>query len=356
MGQNFYFIYAFIFFTFALFYFLFLKIKKKQSRKNKNLNHVEICYKKNTQDKKTDKKNLFSALALVKSDFFLKIKNVLSSGFTDEKCFNELEEILIKADIGIKVAMELISAVRNQLKNVSNCDEARLQEVLKNEIRKKISVINHGSHLNIANDKPTVYLFVGVNGAGKTTTIGKLAHNLIAKKKSVLMAAGDTFRAAAADQLSVWAKRVGSVIYIGENKTKTPASVIFDAVKKAKASGIDYVLCDTAGRLHTKGNLMLELSKINKSLEKICPGAPHEVLLVLDASIGQNSIYQAKEFLKFANVTGLIITKLDGTARGGAVIGIVDELRIPIRFIGTGEKLEDLRSFETDEFIDAFFS
>jgi fused signal recognition particle receptor len=209
--------------------------------------------------------------------------------------------------------------------------------------------------LQVDGPGPRVVLILGVNGAGKTTTIGKLAAQLKAQGKSVLLGAGDTFRAAAADQLEVWADRAGVPIVTGPDGGD-PSSVLFDAVKKASADGIDVVLCDTAGRLHTKTNLMEELKKVHRSLAKACPGAPHETILVLDGTVGQNAIAQAKQFGEASPLTGIILTKLDGTAKGGVVLGIVDELKVPIRYIGVGEKIDDLRHFVPDDFVAALFS
>ncbi|MBA3927220.1 signal recognition particle-docking protein FtsY [Listeria rustica] len=274
----------------------------------------------------------------------------------DEEFFEELEEILIQADVGFETVMELVEQLREEVKLRNIQDPKEVQEV----IVEKLVAIYHGEEkelpeLNIQPEGLTVILFVGVNGVGKTTTIGKLAHHLKAQGKSVLLAAGDTFRAGAIDQLDVWGERVG-VDVIKQAEGSDPAAVMFDAVQAAKARNVDVLLCDTAGRLQNKVNLMNELEKVKRVITREVPNAPHEVLLVLDATTGQNAFVQAKQFKEATDVSGIVLTKLDGTAKGGIVIAIRNELHIPVKFVGLGEKMDDLQAFDANEYVYGLFA
>ncbi|WP_057913440.1 signal recognition particle-docking protein FtsY [Peribacillus muralis] len=274
----------------------------------------------------------------------------------DEDFFEELEEILIQADVGFDTVMELIDQLKTEVKLRNISDTREVQSV----ISEKLVDIYQGddgdtSSLNIQEDGLTVILFVGVNGVGKTTTIGKLAHKFKTEGKSVVLAAGDTFRAGAIEQLEVWGERVGvSVIKQGEGSD--PAAVMFDAVQAAKARKADILICDTAGRLQNKVNLMKELEKVKRVIEREVPGAPHEVLLALDATTGQNALIQAKTFKEATNVSGIVLTKLDGTAKGGIVLAIRNELAIPVKFVGLGEKMDDLQEFDAEKYVYGLFA
>ncbi|MDQ0879614.1 signal recognition particle-docking protein FtsY [Peribacillus sp. V2I11] len=274
----------------------------------------------------------------------------------DEDFFEELEEILIQADVGFDTVMELIDQLKMEVKLRNISDTREVQSV----ISEKLVEIYQGddeatSSLNIQEEGLTVILFVGVNGVGKTTTIGKLAHKFKTEGKSVVLAAGDTFRAGAIEQLEVWGERVGvSVIKQGEGSD--PAAVMFDAIQAAKARKADILICDTAGRLQNKVNLMKELEKVKRVIEREVPGAPHEVLLALDATTGQNALVQAKTFKEATNVSGIVLTKLDGTAKGGIVLAIRNELAIPVKFVGLGEKMDDLQEFDAEKYVYGLFA
>jgi fused signal recognition particle receptor len=275
----------------------------------------------------------------------------------DDAVLAELEELLFTADIGVKTATALLEAVRARVRARVLSDPAQLKQALRAEIARILSLDGAAAGLapfGTGQVRPWVVMVVGVNGSGKTTTIGKLAAKLKASGHSVLLGAGDTFRAAAGEQLEIWAGRVGAPVVRGKDGAD-PASVCFEAVQQGVASGVDVVLCDTAGRLHTKAPLMEELKKVKRVLAKAAPGAPHEVLLVLDATSGQNAIAQARQFHEALQVTGLALTKLDGTAKGGVIIGICDELKLPVRWVGVGESVPDLRAFSPDEFVQALF-
>lgn len=274
----------------------------------------------------------------------------------DEDFFEELEEILIQADVGFETVMELIDELKMEVKRRNISDTKEVQGV----ISEKLVSIYQGeeeeiSQLNIQNDGLTVILFVGVNGVGKTTTIGKLAHKFKSEGKSVILAAGDTFRAGAIEQLEVWGERVG-VDVIKQAEGSDPAAVMFDALQAAKARQADILICDTAGRLQNKVNLMKELEKVKRVIEREVPGAPHEVLLVLDATTGQNALIQAKTFKEATNVSGIVLTKLDGTAKGGIVIAIRNELHIPVKFVGLGEQMDDLQEFDAEKYVYGLFA
>jgi fused signal recognition particle receptor len=270
----------------------------------------------------------------------------------DDGVLAQLEEILFTADIGVRTASELVDTARDRLKKRELGDVGRVKGLIRSEVERMVTLPRPPSLQG--GGPPHVTMVVGVNGAGKTTTIGKLAAKLTRDGKKVVIAAGDTFRAAASEQLDVWADRAGAVLVRGPDGSD-PGAVVFDAVKRALADGADAVLVDTAGRLHTKTPLMEELKKVKRVLDKALPGAPHEVLLVLDATVGQNAIAQAKQFQEAVGVTGIALTKLDGTAKGGVVIGISDELKIPVTWVGVGEKIVDLRPFDPHEFVEALF-
>lgn len=280
------------------------------------------------------------------------VDRLLGRGKVDEQFFEELEEALLQADTHLPTAQSILSELRKCVREERLEESEALKERLKQAIARRFSQVEKG--LAVADEGPTVYLFVGVNGVGKTTTIGKLAHVLRRKGFSVLLAAGDTFRAAAIEQLEIWAKRTDSDI-VRAVPNADPGAVVFDAITAAKSRGIDFVLADTAGRQHSKANLMGELAKIAIVTEKALGRPPDEVLLVLDANTGQNAIRQAEEFLKHAGVTGLVLTKLDGTSRGGALIGVYDRFKVPIKLIGVGERPEDLKDFSAEQFAQNLF-
>ncbi|MFS2169696.1 signal recognition particle-docking protein FtsY [Priestia megaterium] len=274
----------------------------------------------------------------------------------DEEFFEELEEILISADVGVATVLDLIDDLKSEVKRRNIKDPQDVQAVISEKL---IDIYESGEEqigeLNMQQDDLTVILFVGVNGVGKTTTIGKIAHKFKQEGKKVVMAAGDTFRAGAIEQLEVWGERV-SVDVIKQSAGSDPAAVMYDAVQSAKARKADVLLCDTAGRLQNKVNLMKELEKVKRVIEREIPGAPHEVLLVLDATTGQNALSQAKTFSEATNVTGIVLTKLDGTAKGGIVLAIRNELKLPVKFVGLGEKVDDLQPFDTEQYIYGLFA
>lgn len=278
--------------------------------------------------------------------------DALLNSFTkiDEDFFDELEESLIMADVGAVTSARICENLRKKVKEEGLSDPTAVKGALKEIIAQMLA----GDEALNLSTKPSIILVIGVNGVGKTTTIGKLAHNLHEDGKKVLLAAADTFRAAAIDQLQIWADRAG-VDLVKHGEGSDPAAVVFDAINAGKARGCDVVICDTAGRLHNKKNLMDELYKIARVIDREAPGCAKEVLLVLDATTGQNALNQAKLFQEAAGLTGIILTKLDGTARGGVVIGIKEELNIPIKYIGVGEQIDDLRPFDSKEFVEALF-
>lgn len=275
----------------------------------------------------------------------------------DEDFFEELEEVLISADVGVTAVMDLIDELKMEVKRRNIKDTKEVKEV----ISEKLVEIYYGDDdeeievLNLQENELTVILVVGVNGVGKTTSIGKLAHQLKQEGNKVILAAGDTFRAGAIEQLEVWGERAG-VDVIKQNAGSDPAAVIFDGIKAAKSRGADVLICDTAGRLQNKVNLMNELAKVKRVIEKEIPGAPHEVLLVLDATTGQNAMSQAKTFTEATNVSGIVLTKLDGTAKGGIVLAIRNELHIPVKFVGLGEQVNDLQVFDANAFVYGLFA
>ncbi len=296
---------------------------------------------------------LVEGLAKTRKGLLGKMGDLINrSGKIDEEFYEELEEILISADVGVKTTTELLENVREEVLKKRVKEPAKVLDIIKKNIQE---ILGEGtSALNLEGVPPRVFLVVGVNGVGKTTTIGKLAYFLKQKGKTVLLAAGDTFRAAAIEQLEEWSRRAGAQI-IKHQEGADAAAVAFDAVRAAKSRMIDVVIIDTAGRLQTKKNLMAEVSKIQRVVEKEVQGAPHEVLLILDATTGQNAVSQARLFGEAVNVTGLVLSKLDGTAKGGIVIAVRGELNVPVKFIGIGEQIGDLRVFNSEEFVKALF-
>ena len=294
---------------------------------------------------------LKSGLSKTKNAIFGQIDNVLKAFVkVDEQLLEELEELLITSDVGVNATEEIIDRLREQIKDGRLKEKEQVVGALKEILT---DMIGEGGELELSST-PSIILVIGVNGAGKTTSIGKISNRLIKKGKRVVVAAADTFRAAAIDQLSVWCERSGAEI-VKQNEGSDPAAVVYDAINYAKKRKADVLIIDTAGRLHNKTNLMNELAKINRVIDKECPEASRENLLVLDATTGQNAILQAKEFRQAANITGLVLNKLDGTAKGGIVISIKNELNIPVKFIGVGEKIDDMQEFNSEEFVEALF-
>ena len=267
---------------------------------------------------------------------------------------DELEMVLFEADLGVKTTTQLIEGVRQGLKRGDLQDPEKVREFIKQAILRILQTGEKPLAIDFAKTKPFVMMVVGVNGTGKTTTIGKIAYQYVTQGKKVLIGAADTFRAAAVEQLEIWANRV-EADFIKQSKGSDPSAVAYDAIHAAKARNSDLILIDTAGRLHTKVNLMEELKKVKRIVSRECIGAPHEILLVLDATTGQNAISQAKLFHEAVGVTGIALTKLDGTAKGGIIIGITEELKIPIRYIGVGEGIDDLKEFNATDFVNALF-
>ncbi len=294
---------------------------------------------------------LKNGLSKTKSAVFGQVDNVLRSFVkVDEELLEELEELLICSDMGFETAEEIIDILRQQIKEERLKEPSDVKEALQKILREKIG---EGESLHL-DTTPSVILVIGVNGVGKTTSIGKIAANLVSQGKKVVVAAADTFRAAAIDQLQVWADRAGAEL-IRQNEGSDPAAVVFDAAAAAKKRGADVLIVDTAGRLHNKKNLMMELAKIDRVINRELPGASRETLLILDATTGQNAVIQAREFKESAAITGLVLTKLDGTAKGGAVFSIKKMLDIPIKYIGVGEQVEDMQPFDGDMFVSALF-
>ena len=293
---------------------------------------------------------LKSGLNKTKESFNDKINNVFSNfRKVDEEFLDELEEMLILSDIGIETSTKIISSLRERMKKEKIEDAEEVKMALREEMKKILDIQDKELHLNT---KPSVILVIGVNGVGKTTSIGKIANRLAKDGKKVVVAAADTFRAAAVEQLEIWANRAGAGI-VKREEGVDPASVVYDAMKQAKETNADVLIVDTAGRLHNKKYLMDELNKIQKVINKEMPDADKEVLLVIDGATGQNAIAQVQAFKKEADITGIVLTKLDGTAKGGAVIGIVEENQIPIKFIGIGEQIDDMEIFNADDFVKA---
>ncbi len=270
----------------------------------------------------------------------------------DAELLEELEYTLITADLGVRTVDDILERIRQQVDRKQTSDAAEIRSLIRDHLLEVLQASE--TPMRVVTQPPAVVMVVGVNGAGKTTTIGKLAHSFLAEGRKVLLCAADTFRAAAIEQLEVWAQRAG-VELIRQKTGADPSAVVFDALNAAKARGVDYIIIDTAGRLHTKENLMAELEKMRRTCQRVVPGSPHEVWLVLDATTGQNGVEQAKKFTETAGVTGIILTKLDGTAKGGVVISIARDLNLPIRFIGVGEKIDDLLPFEPEKFVQSLF-
>ncbi len=293
---------------------------------------------------------LKQGLSKTKSSFEEKMNNVFSTfRKVDEDLLEELEEILIMSDVGVETSTKIINNLRDRVKKEKLEDAEDVKQALREEIKAIFDSVDNSLHLDT---KPSVILVVGVNGVGKTTSIGKMANRLRQDGKKVVVAAADTFRAAAVEQLEIWANRAGCDI-VKREEGVDPASVVFDAIKVAKEKDADVLICDTAGRLHNKKYLMDELIKIKKVIDKELPDASKEVLMVLDATTGQNAISQVKAFKETVDITGLVLTKLDGTAKGGVVIGITNENKMPVKFIGIGEKIDDMEIFNSDDFVKA---
>jgi len=314
---------------------------------------------KKDKESKEQQASLDAGLEKTKTSFFEQLsKAVVGKSTVDEAVLDDLEGLLVHADVGIDTTVKVIDRIEKRVARDKYVSTGELDRILREEIAELLEDNNSGSMAVLdradSSNGPFVIMVVGVNGVGKTTTIGKLAHRFHSAGKKVVLGAADTFRAAAVDQLIIWGQRVG-VPVVSHGMNTDPASVAYDAVRKGVEMNADVVIIDTAGRLHNKVNLMNELSKIKRVMQKVIPDAPHEVLLVLDGSTGQNAFMQAKEFTKATEVTALAVTKLDGTARGGVVIGISDQFNIPVRYIGVGEKMTDLQLFDRHTFVNSLF-
>ena len=308
---------------------------------------------------KQKKENLDKGLEKTKDSFLGKIaRAVVGKSRVDDEVLDNLEEILITSDVGVETTLKIIEKIEARVKRDKVLGTDELNRILKEEIENLLDESDPGSNpfdVRKENNDPYVIMVVGVNGVGKTTTIGKLAHQFKSAGSKVVLGASDTFRAAAVDQLIIWSERVGVPI-VQQGMGADPASVAFDTVQSAKSQNADVVIIDTAGRLHNKVNLMNELNKIKRVMDKVIPNAPHEILLVLDGSTGQNAYEQAKQFAQATDINALAVTKLDGTAKGGVVIGISDQMNIPVKYIGVGEKMEDLQLFDKKAFVDSLFN
>jgi len=305
------------------------------------------------------KESLDKGLEKTKQSFLSKLaRTIVGKSTVDDEVLDELEEVLITSDVGVETTLKIVGRIQERVSRDKVLGTGELNAILKEEIAALLEENKSGSAdyvLPDGHEGPYVIMVVGVNGVGKTTTIGKLAHQFKKAGKNVMLGAADTFRAAAVDQLIIWADRVGVPI-VQQGMGADPASVAFDTLQSAKAQGADVVIIDTAGRLHNKVNLMNELGKIKRVMDKVIPNAPHEVLLVLDGSTGQNAFEQAKQFAIATDINALAITKLDGTAKGGVVIGISDQMKVPVKYIGVGEGIEDLQLFSRHEFVDSLFN
>jgi fused signal recognition particle receptor len=307
------------------------------------------------------KESLDKGLEKTRERFFSKLtKTLIGKSTIDDEVLDNLEEVLVTSDVGVETTLKIVKRIQDRVAKDKYTTSSDLNRLLREEIaflleENKSSGSNDFNSLKDLPAKPYVIMVVGVNGVGKTTTIGKLANQFKLAGKNVIIGAADTFRAAAVDQLTIWANRVGVPI-VSQGMGADPASVAYDAVSSAKAQGADVCIIDTAGRLHNKINLMNELSKIRRVMQKVIPDAPHEILLVLDASTGQNAIEQARQFIAATDVNALALTKLDGTAKGGVVIGISDQFKVPVKYIGVGEKIEDLQLFDRNEFVKSLFN
>ena len=308
---------------------------------------------------KQKKENLDKGLEKTKDSFLGKIaRAIVGKSRVDDEVLDNLEEILITSDVGVETTLKIIEKIEARVKRDKVLGTDELNRILKEEIENLLDESDTGSNpfdVKKENNDPYVIMVVGVNGVGKTTTIGKLAHQFKSAGSKVVLGASDTFRAAAVDQLIIWSERVGVPI-VQQGMGADPASVAFDTVQSAKSQNADVVIIDTAGRLHNKVNLMNELNKIKRVMDKVIPNAPHEILLVLDGSTGQNAYEQAKQFAQATDINALAVTKLDGTAKGGVVIGISDQMNIPVKYIGVGEKMEDLQLFDKKAFVDSLFN
>jgi fused signal recognition particle receptor len=309
---------------------------------------------------KEKKESLDKGLEKTRENFFTKLtKTLIGKSSIDDDVLDNLEEVLVTSDVGVETTLKIVKRVQERVARDKYSGTSELNRILKEEIAALMAENYKGLDEKSISDKlpakPYVIMVVGVNGVGKTTTIGKLAYQFKKEGKKVVLGAADTFRAAAVDQLTIWAKRV-DVPIVSQGMGADPASVAYDAVASAKAQDADVCIIDTAGRLHNKINLMNELSKIKRVMEKVMPDAPHEILLVLDASTGQNAFEQAKQFIAATEVNALALTKLDGTAKGGVVIGVSDQFKVPVKYIGVGEKMEDLQLFDRNEFVNSLFN
>lgn len=332
--------------------------KKEEEKVIETQNEKVEENEKNANEEKGDKLSLFSklkkGLEKTRRAFTEKVDDILKSyKKIDEELFEELEELLITADVGVNTTMKIIDDVKDKVKERGISEPSKIKELLKEEIKEILNIEDVDNTLNIS-PAPAIILVVGVNGAGKTTTIGKLAYRLKSEGKKVLLAAGDTFRAAAIEQLAEWSNRAGVEI-ISHQEGSDPAAVIFDGIQAAKSRNADVLICDTAGRLHNKKNLMNELNKIFRVVEREYPNATKEVLLVVDATTGQNAVLQAKTFGEACDITGIVLTKLDGTAKGGVVLAIQSELNVPTKLVGVGEGINDLQDFNPYDFVEALF-
>lgn len=307
---------------------------------------------------KKKKQDLDKGLEKTKQSVFSKLSRaIVGKTKVDDEVLDNLEEVLVTSDVGVNTTLKIIERIEVRVSRDKYVDTKELNSILRDEIAQLLKESNNEDRSEFSipeSNEPYVIMVVGVNGVGKTTTIGKLAHQFKQAGKKVVLGAADTFRAAAVDQIQIWGNRVG-VTVISQGMGADPASVAFDTLQSAKSSNADVVIIDTAGRLHNKVNLMNELSKIKNVMEKIIPGAPHEILLVLDGSTGQNAIEQAKQFTKATEVNALALTKLDGTAKGGVAIGISDQFQIPVKYIGIGEKIDDLQLFNRTAYVDSLF-
>jgi fused signal recognition particle receptor len=304
---------------------------------------------------KENKESLDKGLQKTREGFLARItRAVVGKSKIDDEVLDNLEEILISSDVGVETTLKIIERIESRVKKDKYLNTSELNRILREEIAALLEANDTEDNFNNLPAKPYVIMVVGVNGVGKTTTIGKLAHQFKNQGKKVMLGAADTFRAAAVEQLKIWAQRA-DVSIVAQGQGADPAAVAYDTLQSAKAQNADVVIIDTAGRLHNKVNLMNELSKVRKVMDKVINGAPHEVLLVLDASTGQNAINQCREFTQATSVSALALTKLDGTAKGGVVIGISDQFKIPVKYIGVGEKINDLQLFNKKEFVDSLF-
>ena len=296
---------------------------------------------------------LKAGIQKTRSGFVDRMEDVLSGKKEiDADLLEELEYTMITADLGVRTVEDILERIRERVDRKLTGDAAEIRNLIREHLLEVLRASD--TPPKIVSQPPAVVMLVGINGSGKTTTIGKLAHRFVGEKRKVLLCAADTFRAAAIEQLEIWAERAG-VEMIRQKTGADPSAVVFDALQAAKARGVDYVIVDTAGRLHTKENLMAELEKMRRTCQRVIPGSPHEVWLVLDATTGQNGLEQARKFTESAGVTGIVLTKLDGTAKGGVVVAIARELNLPIRYVGVGEKLDDLLPFEPEKFVASLF-